>query len=220
MPNPSQSKIYHITHVDNLASILADGCVWSDYQISKRGGPTANIGMQSIKSARLEMPLECHAGTFVGQYVPFNFCPRSVMLNIIYYANHPNLNYRGGQGPIVHLEADLFEAIEWAETNNHRGAFCLGNARAAYASFRSDVAQLSEINWQAVAANDFRNPGIKESKQAEFLLKKKFPWSLVKRIGYLNRSISPTCEVLASITEALQSAAHRPVVEKRNDWYY
>lgn len=30
MPVPANPKIYHITHVDNLASIVADGCVWPD----------------------------------------------------------------------------------------------------------------------------------------------------------------------------------------------
>jgi hypothetical protein len=220
MAIPDRPKIYHIVHVNNLASIVSDGYLWSDSKMNQRGGPPANVGMPSIKSARLEMPIGCHPDTFVGQYVPFNFCPRSVMLNIIWYANHPNLEYRDGQGPILHLEADLFKAIDWANENNHRWAFCLGNARAAYASFRSSVGELSEVNWLAVAARDFRNPDIKEAKQAEFLVEKGFPWHLIERIGYLNRSISPTCEVLALITDALKGAAHRPVVENCNDWYY
>ena len=220
MAVPDRPKIYHIVHVNNLASIVGDGYLWSDSEMNKRGGPPANIGMPSIKSARLEMQVGCHPHTFVGQYVPLNFCPRSVMLNIIWYANHPNLVYRGGQGPIIHLEADLFKAIEWAEENNHPWAFCLGNARAAYASFRSSVNELSEINWQAVVARDFRNPDTKEAKQAEFLLKNKFPWDLIERIGYLDKPLLPPSGVLASITDALKGAAHRPVVEKCNDWYY
>ena len=36
---------------------------------------------------------------------------RSVMLYVIDKANHPNLAWRGGQGPIVHIEADLREVV-------------------------------------------------------------------------------------------------------------
>ena len=58
--------------------------------------------------------MKCRPGLNVGDCVPFYFCPRSVMLYLIHRANHPELDYRGGQGPIVHLEADLHEAANWA----------------------------------------------------------------------------------------------------------
>jgi len=48
---------------------------------------------------------------YVGDYVPFYFCPRSIMLFIIHQANHPELDYRGGQVPIVHLQADLHTSV-------------------------------------------------------------------------------------------------------------
>ncbi len=55
----------------------------------KRGGPAGSIGMSNIKQRRLQLPLRCHKGDSVGEYVPFYFCPRSVMLYLIYRANHP-----------------------------------------------------------------------------------------------------------------------------------
>ncbi len=40
MPNPpANPKIYHITHVDNLQRIIADGYVLSDAAMNSRGGP-------------------------------------------------------------------------------------------------------------------------------------------------------------------------------------
>jgi len=61
----------------------------------------------------------CHVSrrTTVGQYVPFYFCPRSVMLYVLHRGNHPSLEYRGGQTPLVHLEADLLSVV------------CLGESR-------------------------------------------------------------------------------------------
>ena len=53
MPVPTQPRIYHITHVDNLAQIVAEGVLWSDAVMVPRGGPAAPIGMNSIKHDRL-----------------------------------------------------------------------------------------------------------------------------------------------------------------------
>ena len=90
MPQPpAKPKIYHIVHVDRLASIIADGCLWSDVVMAQRQGAGTTIGMGSIKPGRLGLPVPCHPGTRVGEYVPFYFCPRSIMLYVIHCANHP-----------------------------------------------------------------------------------------------------------------------------------
>jgi hypothetical protein len=110
---PQQPKIYHIVHVDRLPSIVADGHLWCDAEIERRAPPGTMIGMNSIKARRLhELRLNSHPDLHVGDCVPFYFCPRSVMLYLIYQGNHPELGYRGGQGPILHLEADLHATVE------------------------------------------------------------------------------------------------------------
>ena len=98
---PATIRVYHITHVANLPAIAASGVLLSDATMIARGGPTAGIGMHGIKGRRLTLPGACHPGDSVGDYVPFYFCPRSIMLYVIHCANHPELTYRGGQGPIV-----------------------------------------------------------------------------------------------------------------------
>jgi hypothetical protein len=68
--------------------------------------------MTAIKARRLyELEVDCHRGTKVGEYVPFYFCPRSIMLFLLHRGNHPDMNYTGGQRPIVHLVADLNEVV-------------------------------------------------------------------------------------------------------------
>ena len=213
MPIPDQPKIYHIVHVDNLASICGDGCLWSDSVMIQRQGGTV-IGMGSIKQRRLALPVSCHPQTFVGEYVPFYFCPRSIMLFVIHCANHPELAYRGGQQPIIHLQADLSQVVQWAEANGRRWAFSLSNAGAVYTQFRSELAQLDEINWDAVAARDFRPADVKEAKQAEFLVQQSFPWHLVERIGVHSQGIAQR------VYAAMNGAGHRPSVEIRREWYY
>src|SRR5213594_3136416 len=108
MPEPAaKPKIYHIVHVDRLPSIIADDFLWCDAVMMERPNVGTTIGMSSIKERRLSLDLGCHPGLPVGRCVPFYFCPRSVMLFLIHRANHPDLMYRDGQEPIIHLEADL-----------------------------------------------------------------------------------------------------------------
>ncbi len=213
-PPPDAPKIYHIVHVDRLGSIIADGGLWSDAAMVQRPGCGTTIGMSGIKARRLTLPVHCHPGTHVGDYVPFYFCSRSVMLYVIRMANLPELAYRGGQGPIVHLEADLREVVAWADRTGRRWAFSLSNAGARYAQFRSDLARLDEVNWTAVAATDFRPAEVKEGKQAEFLVHESFPWTLVRRVGVQSQAIGQQA-VLAMV-----GAAHRPAVQILPHWYY
>ena len=215
MPQPpAQPKIYHIVHVDRLASIVADGWLWSDAEVVTRGQPGTTIGMGGIKARRLGLPVECHPGHYVGDFVPFYFCPRSIMLYVIHSANHPELAYRGGQGSIVHLEADLHEVVTWADASGRRWAFALSNAGAYYTQFRSSVAQLDEVNWPAVAETDFRAAEVKEGKQAEFLVHNHFPWHLVRRIGVSAPGVAQ------QVAKVMSGADHRPVVEILRDWYF
>jgi hypothetical protein len=100
MPPPARPKIYHIVHVDRLPSMINDGHLWCDAVIIQRAVPGTTIGMGGIKQRRLTLPVDCHHGLRVGECVPFYFCSRSVMLYLLYQANHPELAYRGGQGPI------------------------------------------------------------------------------------------------------------------------
>jgi hypothetical protein len=148
--------------------------------------------MNSIKKRRLEeLTLTSQAGLHVGQCVPFYFCPRSIMLYLLYQANHAELIYRGGQSAIVHLEADLHSSVTWAQQQGRSWAFTLSNAGAYYVEDRADLKHLGEVNWAAVQTNRWSGNGIdrsvKEGKQAEFLIERDFPWHLVERIGVYSR---------------------------------
>jgi hypothetical protein len=219
MSVPADPKIYHIVHVDRLLSIIADGWLWCDAEIVRRSPPGTTIGMNSIKERRLsELTLTSHHDLYVGDCVPFYFCPRSIMLFKIYKANDPELTYKGGQGPIIHLEADLSSVVDWAAANHSRWAFTLSNAGSRYFEDRADLDQLGEIDWAAVQNNGWGYRGVSESvregKQAEFLFEHKFPWELISRIGVLSRQVSDR------VRTALERAAHKPHVEIRPDWYY
>ena len=211
---PQNPKIYHITHVDNLQSIIADGMLRSDAAVMARGGTIRGIGMSTIKERRLHLPVDCHQGTNVGNYVPFYFCPRSIMLYLLYRGNHPDLTYHDGQDPIVHLEADLHRIVAWADSVNRRWAFSLSNAGACYTQFYANLGNLNSVDWNAVTSDDFRSAEVKEGKQAEFLVYESFPWTLINRIGVR------TSGMRTQVDQVIVSAQHKPVVSIRSDWYF
>jgi hypothetical protein len=213
MAMPAHPKIYHIVHLDRLPSIIADGCLWCDAQVLVRVPAGTAIGMSHIKERRLkELTLTSYPDLHVGDCVPFYFCPRSVMLYLICQGNHPELDYHGGQEPILHLQADLHDCVVWAEQNQKRWAFTLSNAGARYFEDRCDLNHLHDINWQAVQARDWQS--CKEGKQAEFLLEDNFPWHLVECVGV------QTQKVYQQVVNALPTVGHRPTVNIKTDWYY
>lgn len=209
MQNP---KIYHIVHVDKLQSIIDSNGLLSDSEVIRLGLGGTEIGMRTIKDRRLGLLIQTHIGLFVGQCVPFYFCPRSVMLYMMHKGNSPDITYQGGQDSIIHLEADLMESIVWANTNGKRWAFTSSNAGSHYFEDYNDIVDLDQLNWDAITAKKW--VGVSEEKQAEFLCEHSFPWELVKRIGVND------LQVYQQVQSILENSTHKPVLELKKDWYY
>jgi hypothetical protein len=218
MQPPTNPKIYHIVHVDKLASIAADGCLWSDAELAQRPVTGTVIGMNNIKARRMnELTLASHPDLYVGQCVPFYFCPRSVMLYMIHMRN-AELTYQGGQDKIVHLVSTMGDAIAWAEVEQRRWAFTLSNAGSRDFEDRADRAEIGEVNWDAVVARRWSggtvDPAIKRGKQAEFLMEHSFPWQLVRGIGAKSEKVARMA------AQAIAGTGHQMTVKSKPEWYY
>jgi hypothetical protein len=202
---PQDPAIYHITHVDNLPGILREGGLWCDRERIRRGLTSTNIGHLHIKQRRLNRAVTTRAGGTLGDYVPFNFCPRSVML----YADHRgHSDYQGGQEAIVHLVSTVNRAVglgrDWAFTDRH--------AELAHALHFDDLALLTEVPWEVMPLSYWVE--VKEERQAEFLVRDFFPWSAVMEVAAM------TPAVAQRVRDALDKAAHRPLLTTKPAWYY
>ena len=212
---PNNPKIYHIVHVDRLASIISEGRLWSDASdaaVQHKGLSGTMIGMSHIKKRRLTNHLTSHQGLTVGQCVPFYFCSRSIMLYIIAQQSHDDIAYRDGQQPIIHLQADLNTVIDWAQQHHKRWAFTDSNAGSLYFNDYCVVSDLNKVDWKAV--NAYYWPQCKEAKQAEFLLEEQFPWSLVEAIGVYSQT------QVQQVSTALNATPHQPSLSIQQNWYY
>lgn len=200
--------LYHITHANNLAGIVREGCLWSDAQRIARGFENTNIGYGHIKARRMRRPVSVSAGGALGDYVPFNFCPRSVML---YVVSQGHEDYADGQRPIVHLVSSI-RSIQaagrpWFFTDRH--------ADLGYARQFDSLENLAEVDWAAMPVRQWGgDQELKEKRQAEFLVHEQCPWSAIEMVGVMDR------EIAAQVEAAMAGAAHRPRVEVHRDWYY
>jgi len=209
---PSHPKIYHILHCNKLQSIINSGGLLSNAEVIRQGLGGTVIGMNSIKQRRLtELTLETYPDLYVGQCVPFYFCPRSVMLFMM-STHNSDLEYQGGQDDIIHLEVDFYQAVEWANANSRRWAFTNSNAGSYYFEDTNDIANISKLDWATINSDYWM--GHQDTKQAEFLCKYSFPWDLVERIGV------NTQKIYNYVQSILNSTIYKPKLEIIKSWYY
>lgn len=201
--------IYHITHVDNLPNIISEGGLWCDAQRIARQIATTNIGLSNIKARRLRHPVRVAAGGFVGDYVPFNFCPRSVML---WRISRGHDYYSEGQRPVVHLVT----SIGAIRALGCRWFFTDGHADMRFPGQFDDLDRLDEVDW-TVMPTDFwwgGNDEARHRKQAEFLVHDFCPWPAIENLAVLD------ADMARMVQEAIRGATHQPQVTVRPDWYY
>ena len=202
---PAQILIYHITDVGNFPNILSDGGLHSDAVMAQRN-PTV-IGYSHIKQRRLtQIHVPCCNNRFVGEFVPFYFCPRSPML---YTINQGKTGRSAGcQDTIIHLVTNVATAISLGQA----WAISDGNAGAYHTDFDSNLNALDGLDWSAIRARDWR--GRTHQKCAEFLVADFFSWSGVQQIGCQNSAVA------RQVSTLIQNHTHQPSVDVQPTWYY
>ncbi len=208
---PKEPKIYHITHIDNLRDIITSQGLFSDAHLINNKRHYHSIGLREIKKRRLSKFLSSYPDLSVGACVPFYFCPRSVMLYLI-YKKREDLGYYGGQEPIVHLEADMHQTIKWATKHQLRWVFTDINASTNGADDYANIKWLHRIDWDAINTRNWRE--VRDHKQAEFLIEDKFHWRLIDRIGV------QTPQVYDAVRQILTQTTFKPRLEIIPEWYY
>jgi hypothetical protein len=98
--------------------------------------------------------------------------------------------------------------------------FSNGHGIAAYTEWFDDVAQLGEVDWDMVYqrywSDNMNDMDRQRRKQAEFLVHRFCPWTLIQEIGVINNTAKIYVEALLSDFDA---SLNRPV-NIRDAWYY
>lgn len=204
--------IYHITHINNLVSILRSGGLIANSRLRYGGINYLDMAHDSIQERRARTPVPCSVGGFLHDYVPFYFAPRSPMLYTIDRGNVEG--YAEGQTPVIHLVCE----VDTIEAQGLAFAFTDGHAVMAYSDFYDDLKSLALIDWDLMDSRYWfdtaDDPNRKCRRQAEFLIHQFCPWSLISKIGVINNQIQ------TQVHQILQNSNCSIPVEIRRDWYY
>jgi len=211
MTVPARIGLYHITHIDNLPGIIREGGLLAHNGVSE---VYTDIAHQNIQARRNLTPVPCPPGGALHDYVPFYFCRRSPMLYAIYKDNIAG--YCGGQESIVYLFSELARVQQAGLTF----VFTDGHAIMQFSEFYNDVADLDKIDWPLMQAKLWtdtdEDPDRKRRRQAEFLLHRRCPWSLISGIGVFDEAMQLR---VGGLLDSLKPE-HLPRVKVLRDWYY
>lgn len=205
--------IYHITHINNLTSILTSGGLIANSRLKTQQTNYLDIAHRQIQDRRVTTKVPCSTGGYLHDYVPFYFAPRSPMLYAIHKQNVAT--YSGGQQPIIHLVSEA-DTIKNSRLNF---AFTDGHAIMAYSEFYDNLSDLeSVIDWQLMKSQYWfdteDDPNRKCRRQAEFLVHENCPWDLIQQIGVINHTIAQ------QVQQILTNFNLQTPVNIYPSWYY
>lgn len=200
--------IFHITHLRNLQGIIQEGGLLPDAEVRRRAMDIQNIGYSHIKDRRMRRPIRAGMEGTLGQYVPFNFCNRSVMLFVI---RGGHADYGGGQEQILHLVSSVNTIVKYGRPYVYTDI----HADLDYAQHLDDLAKLEEtIDWGVMELRYWSDPEVKKRRQAEFLVWEFCPWEAIIGIATKTQSMAD------QVSSVLECAAHQPKILVRPNWYY
>jgi len=182
--NESRSLCYRITHIDNIPLILANGIVNKHHPDAN--SKYINIGNPEIIDVRSETLVKIEGYGMIGDYVPFYFTPKSIMLyNIITGYWHPKVLKRN-RSEIVVIRCfieKLAQLPKWFFTN--------GQGNDMVSKHYNDLSKIDVVDWDIIHHSDFsKNDGDYDRPrryQAEFLVYEKVPLDAIESLNVYNQ---------------------------------
>lgn len=206
-PNPI--RVYHFTHLRNLAGIVVDG-IHSDATCRRERLTQVEIGSNAIRERRLRLPVgRVGPGGCVGDYVPWYFGPRSPMM---FTLSKNNYEYQLGFDEVVYLVSSVPTMVhlgcEWIASDR--------NAALSLAEFTDDEGELGEhVSWAVIGAeywNDYVDGA--DLRAAEFLVHDSVPWEAVESV------VTRTAPTKTKVEGLIAGHEHCPPVTVRPGWYF
>jgi hypothetical protein len=214
MTMPIPTPIYRMVHVDNLDTILRRQGMPSTNHIPDDGLPYRTIHNVDIQNERHARRITCGPGGTLHDYVPFYFGYLSPML--LQLKTNRVAGYTEGQQPLIYLASTAQTIV----TSKCRFVLSNGHGIAAFTQWFDDIDRLDEVDWDMVYqrywSDNVDDMDRQRRKQAEFLVYRFCPWTLIQEIGVVNNEAkSRVNAVLNNYDESVR----RPV-NVRGAWYY
>jgi len=205
MPQPIPTRLYRITHLDNLLTTLEHGLFCRNHP-NPSATPYRNIGDADLTDRRGRKMVPLPPGGVLNDYVPFYFGPRSPMLyRISKHAPQSNIIYL-----LSHVERIQQLGLPYVFTDGH--------AYEILTSYHQDPTDLAALAWDDIYADHWKptleNPNLQRHKQAEFLVHQFVPRNALVGIAVYNGNIRTQVE------QIVQQVGLALPVREVPAWYY
>lgn len=207
-----RTAAFRVVHLDNLRVYLTRRMLHSATDTPDDGLRWVPTHAADVQSRRARKVVPVGPGGVLLDYVPFHFGARNLFLYNLHTGRVPG--YTDGQEPLV----TLVVAVEEVLAAGHPCVFYDGHALNALSQCFDDVSALDELDWVAIDGRQFGNDDLdrKRRKQAEFLVHRAVPWSLVRGVAVCNDAArNRVLEILDHYPDDL----HKPV-EVMRAWYF
>ncbi|WP_052542093.1 DarT ssDNA thymidine ADP-ribosyltransferase family protein, partial [Cryobacterium roopkundense] len=214
--NVGEQRIYHVTHISNLAAILASGGLLADASDALEARPAVDVSAADVREARRAAALPGENGLVIADYVPFFLSPNARVWDAI--------RARSGDARLV-LNAHGSDAYDFvifvstvkkvvdahaATNDDFPAAVAVADGDAAHASTR--VVSTSEgVDRMLVRLrSDLDSDAL---LTAELLVQETFPLELVTLLGVANDRVRD------AVREILKASTYRPKVAVYPPWF-
>ena len=207
---PNIVGVYRIVHIDNLKDILVRGMFAATHP--DRPDDYRFIGNKRLTLQRKTYRVSVPSGGELGDYVPFYFSKRSVML----------YNIHTGYGGIEQTPQEqiiyVLCKLDSLEQGGCQYCFTDGHAKSNQTRFYTDRADLDKLDWDVLKARQWNNTledrDRMRRKQAELLVRYHVPVSCIDYLVVYNQA---TQRVVKQIV--VDSSCNVPVATKPLFYY-
>ncbi len=214
MTVPIPTPILRLIHVGNLHILLRRGGIYAANFTPNDGLVYRTIHRQDMQDARHVRHVPCGTRGTVHDYVPFYFGYLSPML--LQLKTGWVDGYTEGQEPLIYLVSDA-QTVQASDTGF---VFTDGHGIPAWTKYFDDLVDLDKVDWAMV--NERFGPHTADDmdrqrrKQAEFMVHRFCPWSLIRRVAVINSAMKAQVEgIMAGFDAGLIR-----LVTVEPGWYY
>ncbi len=216
--NVGEQRIYHVTHIRNLAGILESGALLADTSEAWTARPTVDISSEPNRNARRSALVAGDGSASVAGYVPFFLSPNARLWDGL---------LTGTADPRLSTDAHTAEVFDFVilvstvkKLRDARAAADDAAAAAAVAVTDGDAAgALTRIGATPDASDSLlrRLRADAESDailRAELLVAETFPFALVTLVGVANDKVRDEVRGILAVS------AHKPKVAVYPPWFH
>ena len=214
MPAPNPTPIFRFIHIENLDTLLRRGGLHAPNHVPDDSLPYRFCHDPEVQGARAAVAITAGPGGTIHDYVPFYFGYLSPMM--LKLKTGQVAGYDEGQEPLIYLvstaEAVAAAGVEFVFTDGHGLAF--------FTDQFDRLERLDAVDWEMVYqrywSDNTQDMDRQRRKQAEFLVHRSCPWSLIQEIAVINAEMVDRVEAIQMSFPASQ----RKMVKVERSWYY